>query len=164
MTFLSTVVIDVDIGLIIGVLFNISVSVFQSLSLHLYVLLPSEQSENVWIYKKRFPTIPTSDICIVQIVGSLNVLSMMLLNLRIKIKIWPIRPKLILIDLTRLTYSDSSSLKMLESLCLEFQKTNGIEVAVFLKDSHMMGSLKKYSIKLNHIKHIKEYINKENKV
>ena len=78
-TFLSTVLLDVDIGLMVGVCFSVLMTLCRGCCPWVRVLKQSEESESVWVDKGRFKT-RSSSIKIIQVFGSLNFLTIWFLQ------------------------------------------------------------------------------------
>ena len=78
-TFLGTVLLDVDIGLLVGVCCSIFVTLAQGFLPWVRILKQSEESEHVLVDKERFKT-RSSSVYIVQFFGPLNVFTIWILQ------------------------------------------------------------------------------------
>ena len=78
-TFLGTVLLDVDIGLLVGVCCSIFVTLAQGFLPWVRILKQSKESEHVLVDKERFKT-RSSSVYIVQFFGPLNVFTIWILQ------------------------------------------------------------------------------------
>ena len=78
-TFLGTVLLDVDIGLLVGVCCSIFMTLAQGFLPWVRILKQSKESEHVLVDKERFKT-RSSSVYIVQFFGPLNVFTIWILQ------------------------------------------------------------------------------------
>ena len=86
-TFLGTVLLDVDIGLLVGVCCSIFMTLAQGFLPWVRILKQSKESEHVLVDKERFKT-RSSSVYIVQFFGPLNVFTIWILQYLLLSKIY----------------------------------------------------------------------------